>query len=150
MEVLTIALSMMMLIIFLYKIDLNVDNVAMLAKRLSQFPWDATKMLADELNAMILQKDPGTARREWIILTMLVQWENDHHNDGESLRKMMAWKLHDAGEKYKWNYQRYDIAQDFIKLARDLDMHGMSSLMLSFYLINFYLLVLSIHKKAKR
>lgn len=73
-------------------LDLSVDNIAMLSKRLAKFPWRAVKILAKVLGGvMIMKEEPVEYRKELIILSMLAQWEHDNHRyKSDSLRKIMA------------------------------------------------------------
>lgn len=115
--------------------DLSTDNIAMLSKRLVKFPWRAVKILANELGVAIVKEEPLMHRKELTILAMLVQWEHDNHQHKlDSLRKIMAWKLHDTHIKWQKLIAKKEQNKDFqmpmpesdsfTKIARDLDMTG--------------------------
>ena len=110
--------------------DLSAEDVTILASEIITYPWKAICMFAKALNVKMYQREPAK-RKIWLVLGMLMEWEEKRREDDEPPKKVLAGTLLELESRWKKveseesvDYPRCYEKPDFVKLARKMDIQG--------------------------
>ena len=112
-------------------LDLSAEDVTFLASEIVAYPWEAICMFAEALKVKTYRAEPAK-RKIWLVLGMLMEWEEKRREDDEPPKKVLAGVLLELESRWKKveselsvNYEdECHKKPDFIKLARKMDIQG--------------------------
>ena len=97
----------------------------MLASEITEYPWEAICMFARALNVKTYLTEPKK-KKIWLVLGMLMEWEEKRREDDEPPKKVLASKMITLDDIWKREERHVGASTepDFKKLARKLDIQG--------------------------
>ena len=97
----------------------------MLASEITEYPWEAICMFARALNVKTYLTEPKK-KKIWLVLGMLMEWEEKRREDDEPPKKVLASKMITLDDIWKGEERHVEAGKepDFKRLARKLDIQG--------------------------